>query len=292
MQVATSSEFTRTTQGKIALYRFFDEPLVWLEGGTDYPMFEPLLRPMNCKLRFAGGKRECLKLAQAMIDDDLPYVVVVDGDYEILRRQRSYHRRALLLRRYSIENYCAEPVLIGVVCQRYSEGRVADGDAGERFEELLGQLERELRAMVVLDIALSGKHGGDEGGVLPKSIVSVLATKVPMAFDRAKVREIVTRGRRNCRHRASRRKANALLDGYMAKRRFVDILRGHWVFEMIRWFVVGELRRVEMKMHIDNRGLRALLGSEMWREGESQDHRSVRRGLQRAVREVKGMLPT
>jgi len=290
MNEQATATFTRTIHGKVAQYRFFAKPLVWLEGRTDYPMFEPLLSTMDCEVLPAGGKDECLKLAQAMIADDLPYIVVVDGDYEILRRQRSYHRRALMLRRYSIENYSAEPVLLEIVCRRYSEGKAVEGDVGERFEVLLQQIEQDLKALVVVDIAVTKASGGDSdrNGVLSGSIARVLARTVPPAVDRAKVNELVIRDGRDV-GREAKEMARTLLSGYTASRRFVDILRGHWVFELIRWFVAGELRRVGMKMNIDNRGLRALLGAEMWRGVISEDHRSLRRGLRRAVTEARRM---
>ena len=288
MKELQTSTFTRTTQGKIAQYRFFSEPVVWLEGTTDYPMFEPLLRTMNCKPLSAGGKEESLKLAQAMIADDLPYIVVVDGDYEILGRQRSYHRRALLLKRHSIENYCAEAVLIEIVCQRYSEGRTAGADVIGRFEELVEHLEEELKALVVLDIALTHVADRASKGVLSGSIERVLGQKAPPVFDRAEVERLATRKAKDVGPMATER-AGTLLSRYTERKRFVDIVRGHWVFALIRWFVVGELERVGMKMNIDNRGLRVLLGGEMWREASSQDHRSLRRGLQRAVGEVRRM---
>ena len=158
----SASQFERTTEGKIARYRFLDMPVVWLEGETDYPMYEPILSEMGCEIGWADGKQECRKLVEAMMAGDLPYVVVLDGDYEILRRCRSWHRRAVLLQRHSIENYCAEVGVVQSVCRKYSRGRVVVGDVGVRFGNLLEALESELGDLVVLDVAL-GKTGGQDG---------------------------------------------------------------------------------------------------------------------------------
>ena len=98
--------FARTTLGKIAQYHFDKYLTVWVEGPTDIPFYEQALRKLDCRVKDAGGKSECLKLAKALKEKDHPYVVVLDGDYDILERRRSWHRRVIVLNRHSVENYC------------------------------------------------------------------------------------------------------------------------------------------------------------------------------------------
>ncbi|MBC8233001.1 hypothetical protein H8E77_25945 [bacterium] len=74
--------FKRTTSGKIAKYLFYDKPLIWVEGDTDIPFYEQILRNYSHRLEAADGKAECLKLAEALIEKDHPYVVILDGDYD------------------------------------------------------------------------------------------------------------------------------------------------------------------------------------------------------------------
>ena len=258
---------------------------MWLEGGTDYPMFEPLARSMNCVLRPAGGVEECRKLARAMMKAELPYIVVMDGDYEILRRQRSRHRRVVLLARHSIENYCAEPELLERVCRGYSQGEVTRGVVGAEFARLLGQLESELKELVALDIACI--ETGEK--VLEGSILSLLVAKPPPVFDQTRIKRVVREKERCDGDGTGRKVAGELLARFLARRRFVDILQGHWVFQLIRWFMVRELKRVEVKMQMDDKGLRMVFAAEMWGDAKLQDHASLRRRLRRAILEARRM---
>ncbi|MYH63244.1 MAG: hypothetical protein F4148_16310 [Caldilineaceae bacterium SB0675_bin_29] len=284
----TSKNFDRTTQGKIAQFRFFDEPVVWVEGETDYPIYEQLLGKMGCKTLWAGGKPECWKLVEAMIADDLPYVVVLDGDYEILRRRKSYHRRALLLGRYAIENYCAEIGLVQNVCRRYSYGKVVVGDVGSRFGRLLDRIEGELMDLVILDIALAQVGGKDGKGVLAGNVRRILEVGVPLMVDREKVKHLVAQKDRDGFEK-EKDEARELLNRFVGRKRFVDILKGSWAFGLIYHFIASELQNVKITMRMDKRELRVALGAEMWVEDRSRDHRSLRRRLKTAVREVKRM---
>ena len=236
-------------------------------------------------MRHAGGVEECRKLARTMIDSDLPFVVVMDGDYGILDRGRSYHRRVIFLRRHSIENYCAEAALVASVCRGYSEGRVEEGIVGERFVELLEQVETELTELVLLDIASRG--AAEKIG--PKSVVVLLSRRAPPVFDRGKIEGIVREIREKCEDRWNEAATREALGRFVANRRFVDVVKGHWVFELIRWFISGELKKVGMTMRLDDKALRMLLASKMWRGTTWEDHVRLRRCLGRAVREVKGM---
>jgi hypothetical protein len=127
--------FSRTLSGKQAKYLFYSEPLVWVEGVDDIPFYTELFGTLPVRIEDAGGKPECLKLAQAIIEYDHPYVVVLDGDYGILDRQRSQHRRVVYLHRYSFENYLFEYRPI----ERVSK-KLAKVDPGE---ELLGSMFKD-----------------------------------------------------------------------------------------------------------------------------------------------------
>ena len=87
--------FSRTISGKKNKFYFVEKVIVWVEGPDDIVFFDRLLRDMGCKLDPAGGKNECLKLAEGIVEEDLPYVVIIDGDYDVLKRQRSAHRSGL-----------------------------------------------------------------------------------------------------------------------------------------------------------------------------------------------------
>ena len=278
----SASRFSRTTSGKIALYRFYPMPVVWVEGITDYVMFERLLNGRRCVIRQAGGVEECRKLAEAMVTKDLPYIVVMDGDYGILTRRRSFHRRVVFLRRHSIENYAAESPLLELLCQRYCHGAVEDGVFGRQFERLLEEVRNALRDLVVLDVACQ-----EQGyKVLPDSILRFLSRKRPPAFNRTRIEKAINVARQHCVGNDGTGVAEESVDGFVATGRFIDIVKGHWVFELIRWFMIGELKRTGATMRLDDEGLRMLLAPEMWKV-KSEDHVTLERSLKRAVREVR-----
>ena len=102
-------EFSRSESGIENRDLFYlPKILVYVEGQTDFPFYEEVLRNYNYYLKAQGGKEEGKKLANALIRKDLPYVVVLDGDYGILDSTRSKHRRVVILHRYSFENYLFE----------------------------------------------------------------------------------------------------------------------------------------------------------------------------------------
>ena len=58
---------------------YFPKILVYVEGYTDFPFYEEVLRNCNYHLKAQGGKEECEKLAGTLIDQDLPFVVVLEN---------------------------------------------------------------------------------------------------------------------------------------------------------------------------------------------------------------------
>ncbi|MFC1871625.1 DUF4435 domain-containing protein [Chloroflexota bacterium] len=109
----------RTTSGKINKYLFSPEILIWVEGIDDIPFYVNGLERGTCKFLPAGGKEEIKKLINALVKENLPYVVILDGDYEVLENPKSINSRIINLRRYSIENYLLEEELIEAVCRDY-----------------------------------------------------------------------------------------------------------------------------------------------------------------------------
>ncbi|MYF93391.1 MAG: DUF4435 domain-containing protein [Gemmatimonadetes bacterium] len=278
---------TRTTEGQLAQHKFHRTPLVWLEGPTDYPIFLPLEDELEFTAKWAGGVVECQKLAREMVKDDLPYVVVMDGDYGILRgkagRQGS-HDRVIVLRRHSIENYFAEAELVDTLCRSFSEGKIAKGVVGPKFDELVVRLEEDLWDLIVLDIASEGTAAK----VVPKSIKSLLKRQTPPVIDRARVQSHVERVRRTRTNGRDEIGADDLLRKFVARRRFIDIVRGHWVLELIQCFVVGELRDAGGKAPtLHTKALRTALAPWMWRDRVSRDHAELREGLTRAIGQVR-----
>lgn len=282
-----SINFARTTSGKNAQHRFHSDTIVvWVEGRTDYSFFEPLTRSKECTLRWAGGREECEKVGRATISDDLPYVIIIDGDYSILHEGRNDDPRIIVLTRYSIENYCAEPGLMETVCRLYSEGEARGTALETRFGELLDEIESGLRELVIRDVAMQ-RSAGRGRRVLPGSALELLEKKEPPRVNLGRVEALLGETERSVGAEGIE-EAKQLVMEFVRNGRFVDVLRGHLVFDLMRWFILGELKRVGLRATFDNRVLRASLGAELWKLTETDDHETLRRcveeGLQDAAR--------
>ena len=280
---------TRTTKGQVAQHKFHRTPLVWLEGPTDYPIFLPLEYELEFTTKWAGGVVACRKLAHEMVNGDLPYVVVMDGDYGILREKvngQGSHDRVIMLRRHSIENYCAEPGLVEALCLSYSEGKIQKGIVGPRFERFLMTLEDDLWDLVVLDIASEGT--ADK--VAPRSIRTLLRQQEPPVIDQDKVQDHVEKVRRTRTNGRDENEVNDSLRRFVGRRRFIDVVKGHWVLELIQCFVVGELKEAGGKApSLHPKALRAALAPWMWRDRMSRDHVDLRECLKRAINQVRAV---
>lgn len=59
--------FSRTDSGLIAKYKFYEEPLVWVEGVKDVAFYRCLLKGLKFRIEVSGGVNENLKLADELV---------------------------------------------------------------------------------------------------------------------------------------------------------------------------------------------------------------------------------
>ena len=277
------SRFGRTISGKIAKHLFYpDRVMVWVEGGHDEPFYNWLTGKIKVKISGAGGKPECRLIAERILSDDLAYVVVMDGDYDILERSRSPHRRIVILSRYSIENYLLdEPSLLTVINSCAGD---PDGGAEVRISKMISHAEEVLGEAIRLD-ATCVRYSLD-GSPLPSRIDVLLANDRSFAIDEDKVNDCCV----DFKSKVSRdelKRTNSLIDDWCLTRRLVWLLRGGLALGIIRRIILQELVVYrKLKWNADNRTLRALLASHVWQGTLSPDHRNLRRRFREAVRDA------
>jgi hypothetical protein len=277
--------FQRTDFGLINKYLFYKEPLVWVEGPTDIPFYERITRSYSCQLEPAGGKEECKKLAKALLQKDHPYVVVLDGHYDILERKRSSHRRLVTLQRHSSENYLFEKETVEQVCR--SCAKIGSGDEliGDTFEALISVIQSDLIDLVILDIAHCRASTGRD--VLPPKIEPLLESQKVLAFSHKRIKRCCT----ECQDAIAQEQvdeARALVVKFLEQRRLVDLLPGHLVFGILRYLIINTVRhKTKRKPHIDDDGIRVLLSAEVWSLTKNHDHESLKRRLRQAIREAQ-----
>lgn len=278
-------EFSRTSAGIIAKYLFYNEVVVWVEGRIDVPFYRHILSNMYCRLEVAGGKQECLKLAAAIIEHNYPYIVIIDGDYDILEQRRSKHRRIILLYRYSVENYLLEANAITHVYCDYNGSNPSECILEPPIEEVLERLEEGLKGLVILDIAHN--RANTDHKILPDSIEAVLDDSQSLKLSQERIKALEEQFR-TLVNEDNIVEAERLLEEFLSHHRFCDILKGHFVFSIIRnriIYGVGQLRG--HKPNVDNDSLFQILSSKIWSEVPSNDHRSLKKRLREAVREAE-----
>ena len=275
--------FTRTSPGLIAKFRFYPEVIVWVEGKEDVPFYDQILRKKTCRLEVAGGKDNCLKLANAIVEHNYPYVVIIDGDYEILVKRRSIHRRVVFLRRYSIENYMFEEKSIERVCRNYSQAGDDFIFLDESFQETVTRLENELINLLILDIAHYRSNTGLD--VFPSSADEIIDDPRKITFSRDRIQKI-------CNERKIEKNtiddAQNLVVEFGKDGRIVDIVRGHFMFGIIRNLIINVVRKnLNRKPNFDNNGLLLILSNETWFLTDSPDHRSLKSRILNAIRDAQ-----
>lgn len=87
---------------------------------------------------------------------------------------------------------------------------------------------------------------------------------------------------------AALKKAHDLIKKYITKRRFVDMLKGHIIFGILRLLIFNSIKKEKGKRpNIDNAGLLMMLSNEVWQTKATIDHSSLSRRLINAIKEVK-----
>ena len=155
------TQFSRTLPGIIARCLLYPKKtIVHVEGETDKAFYDEILQKYNCRIEARNGKKQCEELAEVLAHHNYPYVVILDGDYEILERTRSKHRRVILLHRHSFENYLFEEKPIEQFCWdlTHLENRVKK--LASRFQEVIENTELKFKELIVLDVAHQRSHTG------------------------------------------------------------------------------------------------------------------------------------
>ena len=271
-------EFSRSDSGSENRDLFyFPKILVYVEGYSDIPFYEKVLQNYNCHLKAQGGKEECKKLVTALVEKNLPYIIVLDGDYEILERTRSQHRRVVWLHRYSFENYLFEEQPIEQFC-RHRHPRVNLERLLSRFRKVVQNIEVQLKELIVLDVAHRSSHTGYK--VLPDRPQRFLG-RGPVDFKDSEIQEWCERAAQGIDEQNAE-DARILVDEFLKRHRLIDLLPGHFAFAIIRRLIIKTVNR-----DIANDDIIIPLSTNVWDLVKTRDHDSLKRRLRNAVREAE-----
>ena len=257
---------------------YFPKILVYVEGQTDFPFYAEVLRNYNYHLKAQGGKEEGKKLANALIGKDLPYVVVLDGDYGILDSTRSKHRRVVILHRYSFENYLFEKEPIEQFCRDHQSSENRLKKLENNFSTYLEEIKQKLEELIILDVAHQRAETGFD--VLPEKSDRFFKSQKTVDFLDSQI-EQYTQQAKNINKQAVE-DAKTMVKQYVKQRRFVDLLPGHFVVGIMRRLIVHTAGK-----NISNEEIIIYLSREVWQLVKTRDHDSLKRRLRNAVREAE-----
>ena len=275
--------FVRTPSGLVAEHLFYPEILVYVEGHTDIPFYNTVLQNYNCRIRTYREEKGSNKLTEELIKKDLPYVVIVDGHYEMLKRTRSQHRRIVQLHRHSYENYLFEEKPIEQFCRDRAclTDSLEDALSSSKFKEVLGQIEHNFKELIVLDVAHQNAETGYDA--LPDKPYRFFKSQTGLNFLNSQIQQWRAEVA-NYIDSQSTDDARTLVEHFLKRHRFVDLLPGHFAFDIIWRLIYDTLRRSIKKEEI-----RLYLSRVVWELVNTHDHKSLKRRLRSAVREVQQM---
>ena len=269
--------FSRTPSGLAAEYLFYSEILVYVEGHTDIPFYDAVLEKYNCRIKAKNGKPECEKLATLLEQNEFPYVVVLDGDYEILERTRSRHRRIVLLHRHSYENYLLEAEPIKQFCgdRVRSEDSLEEPLASEEFINFTEKIKVKFKDLLITDVA--HQHSKTGHGTFFRNPDRFFN----QGFRDDQIQKEQATAAQNI-DSESVNEAKTLVGDFLRGHRCIDLIPGHFAFGIIRRLISNKVGR-----SISNDEIRLYLSRMVWRLVKTRDHNSLKRRLRSAVREAE-----
>lgn len=261
---------------------------MWVEGPTDIYFYQPLLSGLECRLEAFHGATNADALVEGLKKNDYPYVLILDGDYHILLRHRSKHKRIIRLSRYSFENFLWEQDHINTCCHRHARSGERTNLIGPQLVKLAAQIDAHLTELVVLDVAarqcnpapqvlpdriepLAQKQGQpDICPVKAAAIASKVAPQLP-------VQKIAA--------------ARALVQCFLKSRPLIHLLKGHLVLGVIRYVFTCTTKIINAAASaLSEDALTQLLSQAVWHRPPSEEHKRLRRKLRTQVRSLHRFL--
>ena len=255
--------FSRTPPGLAAEHLFYSEILVYVEGYTDIPFYNEVLQNYSCRIISKNGKSECEKFATLLEQGNYPYVVVIDGDYDILESTRSLHRRIVWLHRHSFENYLLEEEPV----EKFRHYRAPLEDSLDRlpssFREITTDTEQKFKELLILDVA--HQHAKTGYKVLPKAPDQFFSGPKTADFQNIRIQKQCSEATL-CINEQSIENARTLVQKFLKRHRFIDLLPGHFALGIIRRWINYT---INAKQNILEDEIRVYLSTEVWAVSEN-----------------------
>ncbi len=271
-------------------WRFHQVPTIWVEGPTDIFFYEPITDGIPCRIEAFHGAENARALVQALVDHDHPYVVILDGDYEILKPSPNPHRCVLVLPRYSFENFLWEHVSVNRACLRHARCGENKDLVGAEMQRVTQHLKQALLHAVALDIA--ARRSPSPPAVLPDKIENLLLDHSRPDVDPEKVAALVAVVEGQLDPKAVEA-AQTEVKGFLRDRCITHLLKGHLVLGVLRRiFLRAAAKESGSNTSIPNDALTQILADMVWRHCQSNDHKLLKRAVRSETRNLISRYPT
>lgn len=256
-------------------------PTIWVEGASDVSFYRPLVSDIPCRLEpFYGNDN-----AKALIDDlklnNNPYVVVLDGDYRILERRRSPHKRVVWLSRYSHENYFWEKDCFTELCVTIAQCGEPIATADDEFVRVTQHLHDSLVELVACDVA--ARRSDPAPKVLPDRMEPLQNHPSRPDLSANKVGTLLASSTASLDADVLEQ-AKTDVAAFIAKKRLVDVIKGHIVFGVLRVMFTATASMIKgAKVMINDDSLRLLFAERIWTSPPTAEHRRLKRKLRNEV---------
>lgn len=276
-------KFTRTPSGLTNRWQFHKKPTVWVEGPTDINFYKPILDRVCCRFQSYDGYENSKPLIKDLVDNNHPYLVILDGDYRILKQSPVPHKSVITLPRYSCENFLWEPSVVNEVCCVYAECQ-KDMIFG-RMEKARKMIKKELLKLITLDVA--ARELTSAPAVLPRDINSILKNNASIdEVNQYMVNAIIMRVTDKIEKRTLK-EAKVSVSKFIQNHCITHLIRGHTLFSLLRRIVTNAIRReIKIGRDMSNEDLMELLSDAIWKHCKSPEHKRLKHSFRKKLREV------
>ena len=195
----------------------------------------------------------------------------------------------IVLGKYSFENYLWEKEPVNRACLRHAQCGEKKDAVGPEFERLNQHLEERLLQLVVLDIAARKVNPAPK--VLPDRVETILEKKESIEIDASKVTIIVENAKKVLDEKALRETEDQLAE-FLVRARFMDILKGHFVFSVLRKTVTDVAASIRgKKVVLNDEVLAEIMADMVWSKSPSTAHKKLKRKIRALVRKLIQSFP-
>lgn len=281
--------FTRTSGGLTEKWRFHQVPTIWVEGPTDLYFYEPISHGLSCRFEPFHGVENARALVEALKSNDYPYLVILDGDYSILKKTRSPHRRVIRLPRYSYENLLWEQEAINNACLRHARCGDSKNLVKTDMSSTVRRMKSEILPALILDVA--ARRMDTAPGVLPERVEPLLKSQKSVEFEKTRLETIVKKAKKDVDANLAK-EARKEVRAFMSDRCISHLVPGHFLFGLLRRiFVQAADRERGSKSVAADDALLQILADAVWRFCTNGDHQRLKRNFRSKLRELVALFP-